>query len=120
MKNDYIEIDGKKYRVEFTWEAIVNFLEDENLALSDVDDLKNLKPRQVTSLIFAGVVEGCQLDNVEFPFSKKEFSSMIRPYHIGDLITIYTRQTLKENSKTASIPEPVEGTKKKKFLNLHR
>lgn len=113
MKNDYIEISGKKYRVEFNWNAITDFLELEGLSLSDVDNLKDLKPRQVTGLIFSGVVEGCYLDNIEFPYTKREFGTMINPTHVGELMLIYSRQTSASLKK-----EPVKeaGASQKKSL----
>lgn len=117
MKNDYIEIGDKKYRVEFNWNTIVEFLESEELTLNDVDNLKNLRPGQITGLIYAGVREGCSMDNTEFPYSKTEFSRMITPVSVGELLLIYTRQTTATKTETRNT-EPE--TKKKKFQNPFR
>jgi len=123
MKNDYIEIANKKYRVEFNWNAITDFLESEGLQLTDADDLKQLKPRQVTGLIYAGVVEGCRMDATEFPFSKLDFGAMISPPQVGELLLIYQRHTTIK--KSASHPELVSGSnetpgQQKKRLNPFR
>jgi len=127
MKNDYIEISQKKYRVEFNWNAITDFLESEGLSLSDADDLKNLKPRQITGLIYAGVVEGCRMDAAEFPFSKLDFGAAISPPQVGELLLIYARHTQVKNkpstgSGTAPAPEreAVEGVKKKSMNPFRR
>ena len=116
MKNDYIEINGKKYRVEFNWNAITDFLESEGLQLSDVDDLRELKPRQVTGLVYAGVCEGCRLDGKEFTFSKLEFGAMVKPPQIGELLLIYQRHT---SVKKSEVAESVEA-QKKRFQNPFR
>ena len=50
MKHDTIQINNQVYRVEFNWNATVDFLETENLALTDVDSLNSLKPSQITTL----------------------------------------------------------------------
>jgi len=118
MKHDHIEINGTKYRVEFNWNAITDFLESENMALTDADDLRQLKPSQVTGLIYAGVVEGCRLENTPFQFSKLDFGAMISPPVVGQLLLIYQRQTAPTKQQ---IPEreAVEG-QKKRFLSRFR
>jgi len=120
MKNDYIEIDGKKYRVEFNWNAITDFLESEGLKLTDADDLKQLKPRQVTGLIFAGVVEGCRMDAIEFPFSKLDFGAMISPPQVGELLLIYQRHTSVISRATACRGRTDEPAKKKSLNPFRR
>jgi hypothetical protein len=119
MKNDYIEINDKKYRVEFNWNAITDFLESEGLQLTDADDLKQLKPRQVTGLIYAGVVEGCRMDAIEFPFSKLDFGAMISPPQVGELLLIYQRHTTIKKSPSPE-REGVEGEQKKRFMRFRR
>lgn len=123
MKNDYIEINNQKYRVEFNWNAITDFLESEGLQLTDADDLKQLKPRQVTGLIYAGVVEGCRMDGTEFPFSKLDFGAMINPPQVGELLLIYQRHT-STSSVTKKAPlaerEAVEAGQKKRFMRFRR
>lgn len=120
MKHDHIEINGLNYRVEFNWNAITDFLESENLQLTDADNLKELKPRQITGLIYAGVVEGCRLDGTAFPFTKLDFGASITPQMVGELLLIYTRHTSTNSvSKKTPSDEPAESTKKKK-MNLFR
>ena len=111
MKNDFIEINEKQYRVEFNWNSITDFLESENLNLTDADDLKQLKPRQITGLIYAGIIEGCRIEKTEFPFSKLDFGAVLSPSDVGELLLIYQRQTATPNTKV----QP--GDKKKGLMN---
>lgn len=119
MKNDFIEISGKKYRVEFNWNAITDFLESEGLTLSDADDMKKLKPRQITGLIYAGVVEGCRMDHQEFPYSKLEFGTMINPPQVGELLFIYQRHTSVTGRDAINrVSNEKTEPKKKKFIRF--
>ena len=99
MRKDCIEIKGKSYRVEFDWNAIANFLENEGLSLEQADDLRNLRPRQITGLIHAGIKEGCSLEKIDFPYTKEELGAMLQPVDVGDLIMIYARQTSSKQLK---------------------
>lgn len=116
MKKDHIQIGGKNYRVEFNWNAITDFLEREELSLDMVDDLRTLKPSKITGLIYAGVCEGCRLDEQVFPFSKLEFGAMVTPPIVGELLLIYRRQVEYKPEKATDKPteEAATGEPKKK------
>lgn len=118
MKNDFIEINDKQYRVEFNWESITVFLETEGLTLADVDDLRLLQPRQITGLIYSGICEGCSCDGIKFPYTIKEFSKMIQPYHVGDIVMIYARQTTRKTKPESDNKETT--AKKKKLFHFQR
>lgn len=96
MKHDHIEIDGKNYRIEFNWNAISDFCRREGLILSNLDDLAKCTPAQITTLIHAGIAEGCRLEKVEFPYSELDLGAMLNPASIRDITTIYTRHVQAE------------------------
>ena len=109
MKHDTIEINGTPYRVEFNWNAISNFLEEEDLALNSIDDLTTLKPSQITRFIFEAVKEGSRMQGVDFNFDVKEFGAAIGIAEVGKLLVVFQRQSTAGNK--------AEKTKKKTWFN---
>lgn len=109
MKHDTIEINGTPYRIEFNWNAIVAFLEEEDLQLSAIDDLTALKPSQITNFIFQAVKEGARMENADFPFDVKQFGAAIGIADVGKLLVVFQRQAAGNNT--------VEKTKKKTWFN---
>lgn len=112
MKNDYIEINGEKFRIEFNWNAISLFIEGNNLTLSSIDELNNLKPSQITSLIFNAVKEGARLENKTFDFNEKDVGASLSLKNISDILIVFNRQVQATN---ANVP-----VKKKKLFSLKK
>lgn len=101
MKPEYIDIRGEKFRIEFNWNATVDFLEKEDLELSDVDSLANLKPSQITTLIYMATAEGQRLDKKPFPLTVRDFGSLLNLPDIKKAFEIYKRQTAFDNPAVA-------------------
>jgi len=97
--NDYIEIEGKKYRVEFNWNTIANFLDAEKIPLDKLDDMSKMTANQVSSLIYSAMKEGCRKDKIDFPYVKEDFCAMLQPDDVGALIFIYQKQTTSKQLK---------------------
>lgn len=112
MKFDTITINGTDYRVEFNWNCMVAFLEENDLALTAIDDLSKLKPSQVTSFCFEAVKEGARLQEIELPFTLKDFGAAIGVKTVTDLLVVYRRQITANNS--------VGTTKKKNWLSRRK
>jgi hypothetical protein len=112
MRNDYIEINGKKFRIEFNWNAISSFIEDNNLSLSSIDELDNLKPSQITSLIFNAIKEGARIENIPFNFNEKDVGASLSLKNISDILVVFNRQVQATNAN-----QPV---KKKKLFSLKK
>lgn len=94
MKNDYIQINkNEEYRIEFNWNALSDFLEHEGIELSDIDKVDNLKPAQITSLIYFAVKEGARMEGKEFTYDMKQFGASLTPNDMADLLVIYRRQS---------------------------
>ena len=109
MKFDTININNKSYRVEFNWNSTVAFLEENNLKLTALDDLADLKPSQITGFIYEAVKEGARMQKKEFPFSVHDFGAAIGVKTVGDLLLVYKRQIADDNAKV--------DTKKKTLFN---
>ena len=110
MKNDTVEINGKPYRVEFSWGAITRFLEDKNLDLSAIDNLKTMKPTEIGSLIYYGFLAGADLDGETFPWEENEIMNALPIPVVTGLTKVLQRQMQAGNKIT--IP-----TKKKKLFS---
>jgi len=93
MKHDAIEINGITYRIEFNWNTISEFIESTGLSLADLDKMGTMTPRQITSLIYCAIKEGCRMDGIEFPFTMADFGAAIGVNEISEILKIYTRQT---------------------------
>ncbi|MDH5524531.1 MAG: hypothetical protein OEY01_11145 [Desulfobulbaceae bacterium] len=105
MKHDTIDINGATYRVEFNWNATVDFLETEGLNLTDADSLDNLKPSQITSLIYAGVKEGARMEAKDFPFTVKDFGAALGFAEVAALLEIFKAHTaVKTTAKKKTKP----------------
>lgn len=93
MKFDSIEINGKDYRIEFNWNTVCNFIERENKTLADLEKLNEMTPKQITSLLYSGMLEGCRMEGVSFPFSLDDFGAALSVTDIADILNIYRRHT---------------------------
>jgi hypothetical protein len=93
MKYDSIEINGKDYRIEFNWNTVCNFIEKEKKTLADLEKLNELPPRQITCLLWCGMVEGCRLEGIDFPFTVDDFGAALTVNDIADIFNIYRRHT---------------------------
>lgn len=107
MKNDYIQINDTDFRIEFNWNALSDFLENQNIELSDVDKIENLKPHQVTALIYFAVKEGARMEQKDFPFDMRDFGAKLNQTDLADLLVVYRRQS--------QVKSKVSNTKKKLF-----
>ena len=54
MKKDYIEIAGKRYRVESNWNALTAFLEAVGRnTLEELSKIDSIKPTELTAMMAA-------------------------------------------------------------------
>lgn len=111
MKHDAIELDGVLWRVEFNWNAISEYLEANNMDLSAIDDLKTMKPKQITELVYYGLVEGARLEGKEFPYSVKDLSLSVRD--VTALLVIFSRHVNVTNTHDVA-------KKKEKLFSLKK
>lgn len=87
-------IDGRSFRVELNWNAIVAFLEvsgrDDVRALAD---FSTLKPSDLAGLLAAGINEGARLDGADVHFAPEEIGALVDISIMAEFIGIFTRQT---------------------------
>ena len=86
--------DGRTFRVELNWNALVNFLESSGR--DDVRELANLaalKPSDLAGLLAAGINEGERLEGREVNFKPQEVGALVDFGTMADFIAIFTRQT---------------------------
>ncbi len=86
--------DGRTFRVEVNWNAIVAFLEASGR--DDVRELANfasLKPSDIAGLLAAGINEGARLEGETVNFTASEIGALVDFKIIADFIGIFTRQT---------------------------
>ena len=63
MKKDYIEIAGKRYRVESNWNALTAFLDAVGRnTLDELSKIDAIRPSELTALMAACIAEGERLD----------------------------------------------------------
>jgi len=111
MKNDYLQINGQKCRIEFNWNTISNFLEDNGLELSAMDELVKMKPSQITRLIHHALKEGARLEQKEFLFSVDDVGAGLSVSDVNDILIIFQSHVNRKGTESA---------KKKTLFNRSR
>jgi hypothetical protein len=90
MKFDNVEISGKKYRIEFNWNAISAWMDITGHQFDDLTDVKNIKGAELTELCYQGIVEGCRLEGMEFPFTVKDLGATMSPITVASFMKVFT------------------------------
>ena len=86
--------DGRAYRVEVNWNALVAFLEASNRDdVRELVDLASIKPSDLAGLLAASINEGERLDGNSVNFTAEEVGSMAGFGTMAEFITIFTKQT---------------------------
>lgn len=94
MKKDYIEIAGKRYRVEVNWNALTSFLEAVGRdTIEELSQLSNFKPSEMTHLMAASIAEGQRLDGSKDVPSAMDLGAVIKPEDVLAFMKIYARQS---------------------------
>ena len=94
MKKDYIEIAGKRYRVESNWNALTAFLDAVGRdTLDELSRINTIRPSELTALIAACIEEGERLDGRDGAPSAKDLGAIITPDDVREFLTIYVRQS---------------------------
>lgn len=94
---DFIELNGKSYRVETNWNAIMAFLEA--LGTDDMAAVDMTKPRNWAPMMAAAINEGERLEGRECNFTAMELGAM--PDFIQaatHFVQIYVRQSTPGNA----------------------
>ena len=99
MIADYVEIDGKDYRIEWNWNTVTNFLQTSGRELADIDRIAGMNPEDITRFIHCALVEGSRLDGVEFPFTAEEVGGMMEVQDIPVALGIYQQQIANKTSR---------------------
>ena len=87
--------DGRTFRVEFNWNAIIAFLDSAGRDdVSSLAGLATIKPSEFTGLLAAGINEGFRLDGVEARVTPEEIGALSDLGTMTDFITIFTQQTM--------------------------
>ena len=103
MKKDYIEIAGKRYRVEVNWNALTSFLAAVGRdTIDELSKINSIKPTEITSLMASCIGEGERLDGNDKSPSALDLGSVITPEDVRVFLEIYVRQS---NPQKAEDPE---------------
>ena len=85
--------DGRTFRVEFNWNAIIAFLDSAGRDdVSSLAGLDKIKPSEFTGLLAAGINEGCRLEGVEVRFTPEEIGALSDLGTMADFIAIFNGQ----------------------------
>ena len=94
MKKDYIEIAGKRYRVESNWNALTAFLEAVGRnTLEELSKIDSIKPTELTAMMAACIAEGQRLDGSKDVPSAMDLGAVITPDDVRTFLDIYARQS---------------------------
>ena len=94
MKDTITLVDGRTFRVELNWNAIVAFLESSGRDdVRELASLSSLKPSDLAGLLAAGIHEGERLEGHEVSFAPDEIGALADFGVIAEFIGIFNRQT---------------------------
>ena len=94
MKKDYIEISGKRYRVESNWNALTAFLEAVGRnTLDELSKIDSIRPSDLTALMAACIAEGERLDGRGDTPTALDLGAIITPDDVRAFLDIYVRQS---------------------------
>lgn len=98
--------DGRTFRVELNWNAIVAFLEDSGRDdIRELANLVSLKPSDLAGLLAAGINEGARLDGIADRVTAEEVGALVNVSIMAEFIQIFTKQTQPKGAA------PAEGKK---------
>ena len=85
--------DGRTFRVELNWNAIVAFLESSGRDdVRELSNLSTLKPSDLAGLLAAGIHEGERLEGREVNLTAEEIGEVSDFGVMGAFIKIFTKQ----------------------------
>lgn len=102
MKKHYLEIGELKLRVEANWNATLAYCECKGVDnLSALDNLGELSPGDLTTMMHCCIKEGERMDEREFVMSELDLGAILRPQHVGQFIQMYQEQSAVKAEKGA-------------------
>lgn len=115
MKNDYIKIGDREFRVEVNWNTIVSFCEMKGYtSLDALESLSsNLTPADLRELMHASIAEGERLDGRNLDLSPIELAGMVKMNNISEFMKIFSSQC---NANVDVETKASDVKKKKSFL----
>lgn len=94
MRKDYINYNGKQYRVECNWNALIAYLESVGKnTMADLAKIDQIPPSDLTPLMAACVNEGERMDGHDCNLSAKEIGENVTTEEILDFFKVYAAQT---------------------------
>lgn len=115
---EYINIAGKKHRLEFNWNALSLYCEKIGINdLSAIDNIAHITPGDMLIFIWCAIKEGERMDSREFEMTYLDLGAVLRPAEIAEAMQIYAKQT-KIDAEPGNINDSSDtsATKKKSRL----
>lgn len=94
MVKDFIEINGRRYRVEVNWNATTAYLQAVGRdTLEELAKIDTFRPSELTALMAACIAEGERLEGHQDAPSALDLGAAITPVHVTEFLKIYVRQS---------------------------
>lgn len=94
MEKSFIEIGGKRYRVEVNWNALGNFLSlvgDDSIG--GLTKLDQFRVTHITSLVVACIKEGERLEGNDVSLDPLKLGETFRLSNFQEFMAIYNEQS---------------------------
>jgi hypothetical protein len=95
MTARYIDIAGRKIRIEFCWNTVIDFLDYTGMDLDKFIGLaagNGINPRMIRQLAWSGAIEGERLEGRELGMNEIEFGALLHPQEIQEIMAIFAEQ----------------------------
>lgn len=94
MVKDFIEINGRRYRVEVNWNATTAYLQAVGRdTLEELAKIDTFRPSELTALMAACIAEGERLEGRQDAPSALDLGAAITPAHVTEFLRIYVKQS---------------------------
>jgi len=111
---EYINIAGKKHRIEFNWNALSLYCEKIGINdLSAIDNIAHITPADMLIFIWCAIKEGERMDSREFEMQYLDLGALLRTADIAEAMKIYAKQT-KIDAEPGNINDSDPSAAKKK------
>lgn len=103
LKPEYLDINGRKLRVEVNWNTICDFSFLTGVDFNDFCQMASdgkVTPKDLRTMLYCAIKEGERMDGRPFELTELDLGEGIRPGIIIMFVEIFTRQWNDSKKKT--------------------
>jgi hypothetical protein len=95
MTARYVNINGKRVRIEFSWNTVIEYLDSTKMDLDMFMGLamgNKITPRHIRQLAWCGAIEGERMEGRDLGMNEIEFGAHLYPDQVREIMVIFSEQ----------------------------